>query len=94
MSTGVRPVPAASLHLPCLIVGLAIMTVGSVHPLLFTDAQGQADHGLALALFWAMSAGLVRGVGFVPRQAFWRGLFSAGACLAALLLAAWLRWGL
>ncbi len=92
MNSGTHPAPAASLHWPSLIVGLSIMTVGSVHPLLFTDAQGQADHRLALALFWAMSAGLVRGVGFVPRHGLWRRLFSPAACIASLLLAAWMRW--
>ncbi len=81
------------VHLPSLLVALSIMLVGSVYPLLFADANGKADHGLAMALFWAMSAGLVRGVGFVPRFWLWRGLFSGWAVLAALALAAWLRWG-
>jgi len=81
------------VHLPSLLAALAIMLVGSVYPVLFTDAHGKADHGLAMALFWAMSAGLVRGVGFVPRLALWRWLFSGWACTAGLLLAAWLRWG-
>lgn len=83
----------ARLHAPSLMVALAIMLVGSVYPLLFADAQGQADHGLAMALFWAMSAGLVRGVGFVPRWWLWRALFSGWACALALGLAATLRWG-
>lgn len=81
------------VHLPSLLAALAIMLVGSVYPLLLADAQGKADRALALALFWAMSAGLVRGVGFVPRWALWRWLFSGWACTFALLLAAWLRWG-
>lgn len=81
------------VHLPSLLAALAIMLVGSVYPLLLADAQGKADHALALALFWAMSAGLVRGVGFVPQWALWRWLFSGWACTFALLLAAWLRWG-
>ena len=85
--------PPAQMHLPSLAVALLIMLVGSVYPLLFADAQGEADHSLAMALFWAMSAGLVRGVGFVPRWAPWRVLFSGWACTAALVLAAWLRWG-
>lgn len=83
----------ACVHLLSLLVALAIMLVGSVYPLLFADATGKADHGLAMALFWAMSAGLVRGVGFVPRWLPWRWLFSGWACCAGLLLAAWLRWG-
>lgn len=93
------PVPAAPasaparVHLPSLAVALLIMVIGSVYPLLFADAQGRAEHGLAMALFWAMSAGLVRGVGFVPRAWWWRALFSGWAIVLALGLAAWLRWG-
>ena len=85
--------PQARIHLPSLIAALVIMLGGTVYPLIFSRANGTADHGLALALFWAMSAGLVRGVGFVPRYWLWRLLFSGWACLAGLLLAAWLRWG-
>lgn len=79
------------LHWPCLLVGLAVMLVGSVYPLLFTDAAGRAEHGLTALLLWAMSAGLVRGVGFVPRAWPWRALFSGAACALALGLAAALR---
>jgi len=83
----------AAVHLPSLLVAITIMLGGSVYPLLFARADGSADHGLALALFWAMSAGFVRGVGFMPRARLWRLLFSGGSCLAGLLLAAALRWG-
>ncbi|MBK5207233.1 MAG: hypothetical protein JJD98_18090 [Polaromonas sp.] len=69
------------------------MLGGSVYPLLFVGTHGEADHGLAMALFWAMSAGFVRGVGFMPRAWGWRLLFSGWSCLTGLLLAAWLRWG-
>jgi predicted membrane protein len=83
----------AAIHLPSLLAALAIMLGGTIYPFLMTRADGTADHSLALALFWAMSAGLVRGVGFVPRAWIWRLLFSGWSCLAALLLAAALRWG-
>ena len=77
----------AAVHLPSLMAALAIMLVGSVYPLVFTRADGTADRGLAMALFWAMSAGFVRGVGFVPKARIWRLLFSGWSCLAALRLA-------
>ncbi|HEV6965671.1 cyd operon YbgE family protein [Roseateles sp.] len=76
------------LHWPALLTGLALMLAGTVYPRLFAQADGRADHGLAVLLFWAMSAGFVRGVGFVPRQRPWRWLFSGQACMAALVLAA------
>lgn len=82
----------SGLHLPSLAVAVFIMLAGSIYPLLFADAQGKADHGLAMALFWAMSAGMVRGVGYVPGHWLWRWLFSGWACAAGLALAAWIRW--
>ncbi|MDI1261512.1 cyd operon YbgE family protein [Aquabacterium sp.] len=78
-------------HLPSLLVGLTIMLVGTVYPPLMVNAAGHADHGLAMALFMAMAAGFVRGIGFVPRHVLWRVLFSGWACAAALLAAACLK---
>ena len=77
-----------TLHWPSLAVGLAIMLGGTAYPLMMADATGHADHGLATLWFWAMSAGFVRGVGFLPRAAVWRWLFSGWACALALGLAA------
>lgn len=87
-----KAVPA-TIHLPMLLLALGIMLAGTVYPRVFSQADGSADHSLALALFWAMSAGLVRGVGFVPRASVWRLLFSAGSCVLALALAVWIRFG-
>ena len=80
------PAPT-SLHWPSLTAGLVLMLAGTAYPLVFARTDGRADHGLALLLFWAMSAGFVRGVGFIPRHWSWRLLFSGWACLAALALA-------
>lgn len=85
--TAARPVPPSRVHLPSLTVALLIMVGGTVYPPLMADAVGRADHTLATALFWAMSAGFIRGVGFVPHWWVWRWLFSGWACAAALLLA-------
>lgn len=86
------PVPAVPrIQVPCLAAALVIMVAGTLYPLLMTGAAGKADHSLALALFWAMSAGFVRGVGFVPRAWVWRALFSGWSCAAALLLATLLK---
>lgn len=79
---------STGLHWPSLAAGLVLMLTGTAYPLVFARADGRADHGLALLLFWAMSAGFVRGVGFIPRHWVWRLLFSGWACLAALALAA------
>jgi predicted membrane protein len=82
---------APRIQWPSLAVALLIMVVGTLYPPLMADAAGKADHNLAMALFWAMSAGFVRGVGFVPRLWAWRALFSGWSCAAALLLAAVLK---
>ncbi len=82
---------APQVQVPSLAVALFIMVGGTLYPPLMADAVGRADHNLAMALFWAMSAGFVRGVGFVPRAAVWRWLFSGWSCAAALLLAAVLK---
>jgi len=79
-----------AIHWPCLLTGLAIVVGGSIYPWLFARFDGEtarADHFLAILLFWAMSAGLIRGVGFIPRHPLWRSLFSAKACAAALVAA-------
>jgi predicted membrane protein len=82
---------APKLHPVSLLVALVIMIGGSVYPFVFARPDGSVDHDFAVLVFWAMSAGLVNGVGFVPRWPLWRCLFSGWACLAALLLAAWMR---
>ena len=79
------------IQVPSLATALMIMVAGTLYPPLMADTVGKADHSLALALFWAMSAGFVRGVGFVPRFPIWRALFSGWACLVAMLLAAVLK---
>jgi len=80
------PTPSG-LHWPSLTAGLVLMLAGTAYPLVFARADGRADHGLAMLLFWAMSAGFVRGVGFIPQHQVWRLLFSGRACLVALGLA-------
>lgn len=81
----------ARMHWPSLLAALTIMIGGTVYPPIMADAAGKADHDLASLLFLAMSAGFVRGVGFVPRHTLWRWLFSGWTCGAALLLAAVVR---
>jgi predicted membrane protein len=85
---GIAP---SRIHLPSLAVAIAIMLVATLYPPLLTDATGKADHWLATALFFAMSAGFVRGVGFVPQALAWRWLFSSWACMAALAAALWIK---
>ncbi len=83
-----EPGDAPRVHGPSLAAALLVMVGGTVYPPLLTNAQGRADHALMMLVFWAMSAGFVRGVGFVPEARGWRWMFSGRACALALGLAA------
>jgi predicted membrane protein len=72
-------------QLPALATGLVLMAGLTAYPRFVVDSTGRADHLLAVALLWAMTAGFVRGVGFVPRTRWIRWIFSGQACLAALV---------
>lgn len=74
-----------------LLLAIALMVAGTVYPLLMADAQGKADHAVATTLFWSMSAGFVRGVGFIPRHWLPRWLLGAPAAWSALALAVALK---
>lgn len=87
MNSSPSQISAPKIRPLSLAVALLIMIGGSIYPFAFARADGTADHNFALLIFWAMSAGLVNGVGFVPRWPLWRWTFSGWACLAALMLA-------
>lgn len=95
------PMPAAMSSAPAkpvriawlpLLAAIAIALGITANPRWLTDSAGHADHWAAMALFWAMSAGFVRGVGFVPRLPPLRGLLSGAACAVGLALAVWRLW--
>lgn len=83
-----EPTPPRIAWLP-LLAAIAIALGITANPRWLADSAGHADHGAALALFWAMSAGFVRGVGFVPRLPPLRWLLSGTACSVGVLLALW-----
>ncbi len=83
--------PSSRIHWPSLLVAVLIMLVCTINPLIMAAPHGNADHVLAVALFAAMSAAFVRGVGFVPRRLVWRWLFSGWTCLLALAIAGWVK---
>ena len=92
MMTRVADASASSrLHPLSLLIAIAIMLVCTLYPPLMAAPDGKADHGLATALFVAMSVAFVRGVGFVARARAWRWLFSGWTCCVALALAGWVK---
>lgn len=82
---------SSRLHPLSLLIAIAIMLVCTLYPPLMASPDGKADHGLATALFVAMSVAFVRGVDFVPRARAWRWLFSGWTCCVALALAGWVK---
>lgn len=70
-----------------LAIGLSLLVVMTILPGIATNAAGKADHTAAMLIFWSMSAGFVRGVGFIPRHGLARLLLSTLASLLALGLA-------
>ena len=77
---GRDPLPAGL----ALLIALAILLALTLYPRFLAARDGGADHAAALLLCWAMSAGFVRGVGFVPRQRLPGLLLSGWAVLGAL----------
>ena len=68
-----------------LTIAIVITLVLTIYPLALSKADGKADHLAATLLFWAMSAGFVRGVGFVPKNRMLRLFLSTAACVLMLV---------
>lgn len=77
---------APGLALLPLTIAIVITLVLTLYPLALSKADGKADHLAATLLFWAMSAGFVRGVGFVPKHRVLRPLLSSAACVLLFIL--------
>ena len=72
------------MHVPCLLAGLLVMIGVTLMPHALTGTDGKAHHGLAMLTLWGMSAGLVRGVGYVPTHRLARLMLSQVTCLITL----------
>ena len=72
-----------------LLAAIAIMLALSVRPDLLAKADGRPDQMATALLCWAMAAGFVRGVGFVPRLRIWRWMLGTPACILGIALAIW-----
>jgi predicted membrane protein len=83
------PPTSGGWNTPALVIGIAIMLVLSFYPRALAKPDGTPDMLAAAFLFWAMSAGFVRGLGFVPRLLVLRLLLSLSASLIALAAAVW-----
>lgn len=68
-----------------LLCAISIMLALSIYPNVLVRTNGTVDRIASYLLFWSMSAGFIRGVGFIPRQQLLALLFSGPACIAALI---------
>ncbi|MBK1678979.1 cyd operon YbgE family protein [Rhodocyclus tenuis] len=82
---GAKPA-AGGISPVSLGVGIVLLLLMTVRPDLATGSDGHVDYPLTLLIFWAMNAGFVRGVGFIPRHWLPRILLSTIACTVALAL--------
>lgn len=67
-----------------LLAAIAITLAVTIYPPMLTGSDGHADHTAAMLAMWSMSAGFVRGTGFLPRNRVLRLALSGWACLFAL----------
>ena len=72
-----------TLSLSVLLAACALALAATFYPPALTDSDGKADHTLLTVLGWAVAAGLVRGVGYIPETKIWRIMFSGAAFYAA-----------
>jgi predicted membrane protein len=87
---GNRPPPeSGGWNLPALFIGIAVTVVMTVYPRAAAKSDGSPDMPAAALLFWVMSAGFVRGLGFIPNGLPLRLLFSLPTALIALATALW-----
>ena len=76
--------PEPSVSLLPLGIAIVLTLLLTIYPPILTTPAGKADHAAATLALWSMSAGFIRGVGFVPRNRLLRVLFSTAACLVCL----------
>jgi predicted membrane protein len=81
------PHESGGWNLPALFIAIAVTVVMTVYPRAATKSDGSPDMLAAALLFWAMSAGFIRGLGFIPNSLPLRLLFSLPAALVALAAA-------
>ena len=67
-----------------LLCAIAIMVTLSIYPNALVKQDEGVDKTSTYLLFWAMSSGFIRGVGFIPQSKILAVLFSGTACFITL----------
>lgn len=77
-----------------LVLALPTSAVLLVAPFLLAQHLSDADHGLLSLMMIGLTGALVHGMGYVPRMAALRILFSPAVAWPLVLVpGAWLLWG-
>ncbi len=89
VKTGLQssPTPQTKMSWPSLILGLGIMLAISIYPIAFANKLGKVNHASLMVLMWSMMAGIIRGVGFIPRNKILKFLFSTITAFITLIVA-------
>ncbi|MEJ2125702.1 MAG: cyd operon YbgE family protein [Alphaproteobacteria bacterium] len=67
-----------------LLIAIGVTLLITIYPHAAARDDGSPDMMAAALMFWAMSAGFVRGVGFIPHNKILAAIFSLPAALLAL----------
>lgn len=59
-----------------MLLALSLSVLIFIYPQAVAVSVSGVNHGLLALLMWGISIGFVHGVGFVPRMALWRAVFS------------------
>lgn len=71
-----------------MAIALSIMLgIVAYPPFLINIVTDKPDHMAAMFMYWSMSAGFIRGIGFIPKNKTLSWLFGHTACFVCLLLA-------
>ena len=63
-------------RLVSLLLAIALSVLILVYPRAVATSVSDVNHSLLNLLMWGISIGFIHGVGFVPRMAIWRTVFS------------------
>lgn len=58
------------------VLALTLATLILVYPKVLASSVSEVHHGLLSMMMWGVATGFIHGVGFVPRMAIWRIVFS------------------
>lgn len=63
-------------RLVSLLLAIALSALILVYPRAVATSVSDVNHSLLNLLMWGIAIGFIHGVGFVPRMAIWRTVFS------------------